>query len=86
MYGSASLLKMKSSSFLGNGATDSGGVVYCHKNCEIIANESMFMSNTAEQRGGVVNMDQNCYVMVSSCEVINNTAQLWWIHKYKWCF
>ena len=74
MYGSASLLKMKSSSFLRNGATDSGGVVYCQKNCEIVANESMFMSNTAEQRGGVVNMDQNCYVMVSRCEVINNTA------------
>ena len=74
IYSNASSIAIERSMLFGNLAMIDGAVIYCHKNCDIRANESMFSSNAVEQNGGVVSMDKDCYVMVMGCEFFNNSA------------
>ena len=74
VYSNASSIAIERSMLSGNLAMIDGGIVYCHKNCNIRANESMFSSNAVEQNGGVVSVDKDCYVMAMGCEFFNNSA------------
>ena len=74
VYSNASLIAIEKSMVSGNLAMIDGGVIYCHKNCNIRVNESMISSNAVEQNGGVVSVDKDCYVMAMRCEFFNNSA------------
>ena len=74
VYSNASSIAIERSMLDGNLAMIDGGVVYCHKNCNIQANGSTFRSNAVEQNGGVVSVDKVCYVTAMRCEFFNNSA------------
>ena len=74
IYSNASSITIQKSMVSGNLAMIDGGVIYCFKNCDIQANESLFTSNAVEQNGGVVSVSKDSYVMAMNCEFFNNTA------------